>query len=239
MNATIIERRATLFVGNPIKITGENIPVFIEAFGKLKLFPSVNKGIGIKVTPKGIEQEDIISLDLKYLDETVKVSIGPDRIDIVSKKVNEDWDSFREFVMQISTEIKSKFNNDIIRYALCASIRLKLDQDHAQKSYAKLFVSKEENLVEWQMRKVNRTLLKFPDREDSILVNNVYNLCRNSSTVNGENLTNIVTLDLDINTIVGSDIKMLNSLQELFWISAANTIQTAINEYYSILSDEK
>lgn len=37
MNATIMERRATLFVGTPIKITGENIPAFITAFGKLGL----------------------------------------------------------------------------------------------------------------------------------------------------------------------------------------------------------
>lgn len=52
---------------------------------------------------------------MKYLDETLKVSIGPERIDIVSKKADENWDSFREFLMKISKEITSQFNNDIIR----------------------------------------------------------------------------------------------------------------------------
>ena len=121
MKATILERRATLFVGAPIKVTSDNIPIFITTFSQMGLLPSVNRGVGIKVTPKGIEQEDVISLDMKYLDETVKVSIGPDRIDIVSKKVDENWDTFREFVLKIAKEIRTTFNKDIIRYAQCAS----------------------------------------------------------------------------------------------------------------------
>lgn len=234
-----MERRATLFVGNPIKITGENIPAFITTFGKLGLFPSVNKGIGIKITPKGVEQEDVISLDMKYLDETLKVSIGPDRIDIVSKKTDENWDSFRNFIMKISNEITTQLSNDIIRYAQCASIRLKLDQKHAQEAYQKLFVDNEPNPVEWQLRKVHRTNLQSPDKKFSVVVNNVYNLTRNNVIVNGENLSNIVTLDMDVNTLVGSDVNSLKGLQELFWVSAATTIQFAIDNYYSILSDEK
>lgn len=239
MNATIMERRATLFVGNLIKITGENIPAFISIFGDLGLYPSVNKGIGIKVTPNGVEHEDVISLDMKYLDETLKVSIGPERIDIVSKKADENWDSFREFLMKISKEITSQFNNEIVRYAQCASIRLKLDLKHAQEAYQKLFVDKDSNPVEWQLRKVHRTQLLSSDNKFSVMVNNVYNISRNNVIVNGENLSNIVTLDMDVNTLVGSDINSLKQIQELFWVSSAVTIQKAMDNYYSILSDEK
>lgn len=203
------------------------------------LYPSVNKGIGIKVTPKGVEQEDVISLDMKYLDETLKVSIGPDRIDIVSKKTDDNWDSFRDFIMKISAEITSQFSNDITRYAQCASIRLKLDSKHAQQAYLKLFVDKDSNPVEWQLRKVHRTNLLSSDKKYSVIVNNVYDISRNNVIVNGENLSNIVTLDMDINTLVGSDINSLKQIQELFWVSSAATIQTAIDNYYSILSDEK
>lgn len=239
MNATIIERRATLFVGRPIKITGENIPAFVSVFGQMGLYPSVNSGIGIKVTPKGVEKEDIISLDMKYLDETVKVSIGPDRIDIVSKKVDENWDTFREFVMKIAKEIGNQFNNSIIRYAQCASIRLKLDQKHVQDAYGKLFVNNDECPFEWQLRKVIKTILNSPDGQVSIMVNNVYNVSRNSIIINGENMSNIITIEMDINTFVGSDINSLSQLQELFWISSASTIEMAKDTYYSILSDEK
>lgn len=77
------------------------------------------------------------------------------------------------------------------------------------------------------------------DNKVSVKVNNVYNLSRNNVIVNGENLSNIVTLDMDVNTLVGSDINSLKLIQELFWVSSSATIQNAIDNYYSILSDEK
>lgn len=239
MKTTVLERRATCFVGNSIKITRENIPVFIKVFGQMGLYPSVNKGIGIKVTPNGIEQEDVISLDLKYLDETVKMSVGPDRIDIVSKKAGETWISFIEFVMKISDELRKNFSNDIIRLALCASIRLKLDQKHAEKAYGKLFKSEDELPIEWQLRKVIRTTMSSDDNKNEVTVNNVYNIYRNDAIVNGENLSNIIKLDMDVNTIVGSDICSLYILQKKFWDTSAKTIDDAISIYYSIFTDEK
>ncbi len=239
MKTTVLERRATCFVGNSIKITRENIPVFIKVFGQMGLYPSVNKGIGIKVTPNGIEQEDVISLDLKYLDETVKMSVGPDRIDIVSKKAGETWISFIEFVMKISDELRKNFSNDIIRLALCASIRLKLDQKHAEEAYGKLFKSEDELPIEWQLRKVIRTTMSSDDNKNEVTVNNVYNIYRNDAIVNGENLSNIIKLDMDVNTIVGSDICSLYILQKKFWDTSAKTIDDAISIYYSIFTDEK
>lgn len=240
MKATILERRATLFVGAPIKVTSDNIPIFITTFSKMGLLPSVNRGVGIKVTPKGIEQEDVISLDMKYLDETVKVSIGPDRIDIVSKKVDENWDTFREFVLKIAKETRTTFNKDIIRYAQCASVRLKLDNNHAQAAYGKLFKSAVDDLpIEWQLRKVIRTKLTSKDGNNELSVNQVYNLSRNNAIVNGENLSNIITLDMDMNSTVGSDINSLNLLQELFFVSTSADMDKAISDYYSVLTDEK
>lgn len=239
MNATIIERRATLFVARQMLITGENIPVFISAFSKLGLFPSVNRGIGIKLTPKGVEQEDVISLDMKYLDETLKVSIGPDRIDIVSKRDNENWDSFREFIMQISSAVVVELNNTIVRYAQCASIKIKLDQQHANDAYGKLFKITVEDPVEWQFRKVTRSLLQSEDKKASVVVNNVYNLSRNNAIVDGRNISNIITLEMDINTLINSDISMLSQVQELFWVFSAHTIEMAKDSYFTIFTNEE
>lgn len=238
MNANILERRATLFVARQMQITGDNIPVFITSFGKLGLFPSVNKGIGIKLTPKGVEQEDVISLDMKYLDETLKVSIGPDRLDIVSKRKNETWDSFREVVMQISDAVVVDLNNAIVRYAQCATIRIKLEQQLADNAYEKLFKDTEVTPVEWLFRKVTRNLIQSADKQSSVIVNNVYNLSRNNAIIDGRNISNIIMLEMDVNTLINSDINQLANIQELFWVSSAHTIETAINSYYSILSDE-
>lgn len=238
MNANIIERRATLFVARQMQITGDNIPAFIKSFSKLSLFPSVNKGIGIKLTPKGIEQEEVISLDMKYLDETLKVSIGPDRVDIVSKRKDETWDSFREIVMQISSAVVTDFNNTIVRYAQCATIRIKLDQQLADNAYAKLFRDAESAPVEWQFRKVTRGQIQAPDEQSSVIVNNVYNLTRNNAIIDGRNISNIIMLDMDVNTLINSDMNQLIRIQEQFWIESAHTIEEAVTYYYSILSNE-
>lgn len=238
MNANILERRATLFVARQMSITGDNIPVYITSFGKLGLFPSVNRGIGIKLTPKGVEQEDVISLDMKYLDETLKMCIGPDRIDIVSKRTNETWDTFRDIVMQISSAVVADLNNTIVRYAQCATIRLKLEQQLADNAYAKLFRDAEVTPVEWQFRKVTRNHIQSADKQSSVIVNNVYNLSRNNAIIDGRNISNIIMLEMDVNTLINSDMNQLSNIQELFWVSSAHTIETAIASYYSILSNE-
>lgn len=98
---------------------------------------SVNKGFGIKITPNGIEPEDVISLDLKKLDETLKVAFGPDRIDIVSTQTNETWDSFCKTIIEISS-IVNKIGMKYNRLALCANISYALDNGQGNLAYAKL-----------------------------------------------------------------------------------------------------
>ena len=74
MEWKIVNRRATLFVANPFNITEDILPLYISEFSNMRLLPSVNKGIGFKITPRGIEQEEVLSLDLKYLDNTSLLS---------------------------------------------------------------------------------------------------------------------------------------------------------------------
>lgn len=106
MDVQLHNRRATLFTLGMLNFTETLLTKYISEFSNLGLLPSVNKGFGIKITPNGIEQEEVISLDLKKLDETLKVSFGPDRIDIVSTKINETWDSFCRITKEISEIIK-------------------------------------------------------------------------------------------------------------------------------------
>lgn len=77
------------------------------------------------------------------------------------------------------------------------------------------------------------------DGNNELSVNQVYNLSRNNAIVNGENLSNIITLDMDMNSTVGSDINSLNLLQELFFVSTSADMDKAISDYYSVLTDEK
>ena len=81
MDIQLHNRRATLFVSGLQNFTENVLSKYILEFSNLGLLPSVNKGFDIKITPNGVESEDVISLDLKKLDETLKVAFGPDRID--------------------------------------------------------------------------------------------------------------------------------------------------------------
>ena len=105
MDTQLHNRRATLFVSGLQNFTENVLSKYISEFSNLGLLPSVNKGFGIKITPNGIEPEDVISLDLKKLDETLKVAFGPDRIDIVSTQTNETWDSFCTTIIETGIDI--------------------------------------------------------------------------------------------------------------------------------------
>ena len=67
MEWKFVNRRATLFVANPFNITEDILPLYVSEFSKMKLLPSVNKGLGFKITPQGIEQEEVLSLNYLYM----------------------------------------------------------------------------------------------------------------------------------------------------------------------------
>ena len=90
MEVSVLNRRATLFVVPPIEvITESNLQKYISAFSDLKLLPSVNKGLALKITPQGVIQETVVSIEMKLIDDSFKVTTGPDRFDIFSIKKNK------------------------------------------------------------------------------------------------------------------------------------------------------
>lgn len=230
-------RRATLFVANPFNITEDILPLYISEFSKMNLLPSVNKGIGFKITPQGIEQEEVLSLDLKYLDNTLKVTFGPDRADIASTKVGETWESFRAIVDKIVNILSSQMNHRVIRLALCGSIVYSMDEEKSMKIYSKLAKIRNEQPVEWQLRKVLRNQLTTDDGTKSVMVNNVYTLT-NTILIPGISNRKGVMLDMDINTMVGTSSENVLAIQGKFWIHAASVIDEAVVHYQSVFEDE-
>lgn len=234
MNTKIQQRRATLFVMPQINLTEEVLPKYISEFSNLGLLPSINKGLGIKFTPQGIEPEEVISLDLKILDDTLKVSFGPDRVDIVSTKEGETWDSFRNTAMKISGVLRNSMNLRINRLALCASVSFRLEQGKGNIAYGRL-TSTDEKPVEWQIRKVVRSAIKNPDNIEAI-INEVSTVNRNDIIINGQNLGDVLNIEFDINTLVGSSVDTINIIEELFWVSSASQIENSISSYKTIFN---
>lgn len=228
MDTQLHSRRATLFVSGLQNFTEDVLSKYISEFSNLGLLPSVNKGLGIKITPNGIEPEDVISLDLKKLDETLKVTFGPDRIDIVSTQTNETWDSFCKTIIEISS-IVNKIGMKYNRLALCANISYVLDNGQVNLAYAKLTKNTDEYPVEWQIRKVIRK--KLENVKEDVWINYVYTLSRNDIIVNNSSMADKLILDLDFNTLVGTPIEQIAGIQDSFWMEIANQIDKAIEHY--------
>ena len=229
MDVQLHNRRATLFTLGMLNFTETLLAKYISEFSNLGLLPSVNKGFGIKITPNGIEQEEVISLDLKKLDETLKVSFGPDRIDIVSTKINETWDSFCRITKEIS-EIIKKIGVQYTRLALCANVSYPLSNGQGDLAYAKLTNKEDEHPVEWQIRKVIREEFQI-QQQQPVIVNHVFTLSRNDVIINAVNMADRLILDLDFNTLVGTSIEQIAGIQDSFWMGIANQIDKAIEHY--------
>lgn len=229
MNTTYNNRRSTFFLSSPLNFTEELLPKYISEFSNLKLLPTVNKGLGIKLSPQGIEPEEVISLDLKLLDETLRVSFGPDRVDVVSTKADETWDHFRDITIQI-LDVLSNLGKEFNRLALCASVKFRLNDGQGESVYFHLIGNSEENPVEWQIRKVNRYSLQTSE-ETNAVVNDVQTISRNNVRVNGEDLKDVIILDFDLNTLVGTEREVIQSIRNLFWNAASKQIQKEINQY--------
>lgn len=229
MNTTYNNRRSTVFLSSPLNFTEELLSKYISEFSSLGLLPTVNKGLGIKLSSKGIEPEEVISLDLKKLDETLRVSFGPDRVDVVSTKIDETWDKFCEITLQIS-DVLLKLGKNFNRLALCASVKFRLNDGLGESAYSNLIGKSEEKPVEWQIRKVNRYSLQASE-DTKAVVNDVQTISRNNIIVNDEDLKDVIILDLDLNTLVGTESEVIQSIRKPFWHAASTQIQKDISQY--------
>ena len=227
MNITYNNRRSTVFLSSPLNFTEELLAKYISEFSSLNLLPTVNKGLGIKLSPKGFEPEEVISLDLKLLDETLRVSFGPDRVDVVSTKADETWDKFRDITIKI-LDVLSNLGKEFNRLALCASVKFRLNDGLGESVYSHLIGKSVENPVEWQIRKVNRYSLLTSEKT---VVNDVQTISRNKVIVNGEDLKDVIILDFDLNTLVGTESEVIRSIRSSFWNAASEQIQKEINQY--------
>lgn len=236
MEWRFLNRRATLFVEKPFNITEEVLPVYASEFLKMGLLPSVNKGFGVKITPAGLVTEDVLSLDLKRLDDSLKVNFGPDRVDFESNNPNETWQSFHDIVVKLEAILTQTLHHRIVRLALCSTVFYNLDEGEQKSAYSKLAKIEDEQPVEWVFRKVLRSDIQSTDGKVSQPVNNVYALTSNV-VVSGVRGQQGVTLDMDINTLQGSSAEKILAVQEPFWSHASKVIDDAVVKYQKIFGN--
>lgn len=230
METKILNRRATLFLNTPMIYNDQTLPDYIQSVAELKLIPSLNKGLGVKIAPDGsVIPEQMISLDLKNIEDSFKVTLGIDRFDIVSSLNDNSLDCFLQKVKEVINALNKIYSGKYNRLALGSVCIFYITPEKMNLLYNKMVnTESEEQPVEWSIRKVIRTTIE--NEKYKLVINNVYTISRRIVIEDGSNADSIV-LEHDINTLVGSDLSAIADLSDLFIQKASETISESINSY--------
>ena len=233
MEISVTNRRVTLFSSTSIQFNEDLVKAYVDEFSPKDLVPSVSKGKAIKFTPKGVTTEDVISLELKKLDDTFRVVFGVDRIDIESTKTGEVMSDFLSLAKEIEATLSSKMNLMFVRLALYESVVFQIDDAQRNKAYGIFAKNEAYNPVEWQFQDVKRSSISSKhDAAVKVDVNEVYSV--RCPETNGENL---LLIDLDINTKVGATNEQISAIRDDFWPYASEVINNAVNKYKAQLEN--
>lgn len=225
IDKTVLNRKATLFVTPPSGIIDEQqVFEYTKAFSTMKLLPSINKGMSLKITPQGIVQEPVNTFEMKKIDDSFKITSGPDRIEIISSKKDESMGDFLVLVNQATSILQSLIKAPIVRLALFDSEAYFFDIAQIDKAYGLFVNGSEEKPIEWQMQKVLRGHLS---EDNTIVINKVYTVSRNQIGINGSPAKDAILLSAEVNTPLGINVDVLKKSISIFWKNAADII----NEY--------
>ena len=225
IDKTVLNRKATLFVTPPSGIIDEQqVFEYTKAFSTMKLLPSINKGMSLKITPQGIVQEPVNTFEMKKIDDSFKITSGPDRIEIISSKKDESMRDFLVLVNQATSILQGLIKAPIVRLALFDSEAYFFDIAQIDKAYGLFVNGSEEKPIEWQMQKVLRGHLS---EDNTIVINKVYTVSRNQIGINGSPAKDAILLSAEVNTPLGINVDVLKKSISIFWKNAADII----NEY--------
>ena len=227
MEISVKNKRVTLFTVSPIQFNENLVNVYVEEFSKKGLVPSVTKGLGIRITPQGLVSEEVISLELKKLNDTFKVSFGPDRIDIESNKSEEELSDFLQLAKEVEQILSTKMHLVFIRLALCENVLFVVSEAQKTLAYKNIVNGGETSPVEWQFQNVKRSKLRISDGQQNVIdINEVYTL-KSPETAGNQ----IVVLDIDINTKIGPAPEQISAVKEAFWPYASEIIVKTKDSY--------
>ncbi|MDR1244789.1 MAG: hypothetical protein LBJ98_02285 [Endomicrobium sp.] len=139
----LLNRRSTFFVKEQIVVNNENIIKIASSLDKFGLVPSANKGVGFKITPNGIVQEEVLSLEMKTFDDSFKIVFNVDRIDLIRNKILstdnlENIDSFVKKTKEIFSILKNIHSLIVTRVALCTNTCYDIPSAFINNAYGKL-----------------------------------------------------------------------------------------------------
>ena len=232
MNPTKASIRGTFFTNKPVEVDYERSMKIVTALQEHQLFPFPVNGFSFQIGPGGMTPSPLSGYEFRNSDNSVNISIGPDRVDVnQSKEFDNIEKAFRatsDFCIQVLDAFHSCFEFKETRYAL-ASTWIFAKDNLEEYSNELLKQGNNENLIEWENRRVERRMLNAV----GVPVNYGYKIARGQIKLPIESaLTDRIFIETDINTIPLSPDILNADKAALFFEYAIETSNEIISRYY-------
>lgn len=230
MRPTIANIRCTIFTSKPVEIDYDKSMKIASSLHSYQLFTFPVNGFSFQIGPGGMIPATLTSYEFRNNDNSLNISMGPDRIDINNCRVYSDIREAFSQIISIYNDVLSAFNNcvefKIVRLAL-ASVWNIADTNMNEISTKILSQSLNPNLIEWTNHRVERK----PLPSSGILVNYGNKLARGAMKLPIEQtLKDRIYFETDVNTIPLSP-DVLND------VKSSEFFANAIDESVLLVSD--
>lgn len=235
MNPTIANIRGTFFTNKAVEVDYVKAMKIVTALQAYQLFPFPVNGFSFQIGPNGMIPTTLTSYEFRNNDNSLNISIGPDRIDVSQcKKFDSIEDAFSEtadFCKKVMGAFHSSADFKETRLAL-ASTWILADNNIA--AISELFLQSEmnENLIEWENRRVERKLLPSIGSQ----INYGHKIARSQIKLPVEvALSDRLFIETDINTIPLQPDYLNEGRIDSFFKDAIEVSCSIISSYYSKL----
>ena len=235
MNPTLENIRGTFFTSKPIEVDYEKSMKIATALQAYQLFPFPVNGFSFQIGPNGMIPATLTSYEFRNSNNSLNISIGPDRVDVNQcKKFDSIEQAFIE-TANLCKQVIGAFHSNIdfkeTRLAL-ASTWILANSNIEAISERFLQPEKNENLIEWENRRVERKFLQSIGAH----VNYGHKIARSMIKLPVEvALSDRLFIETDINTIPLQPIFLNADKIDCFFENAIEVSSGIISENYSKL----
>ena len=201
MNPTKANIRCTFFTNKPVEVDYDKSMKIVAALQAYQLFPFPVNGISFQIGPGGMTPAPLSSYEFRNSDNSINISIGPDRVDVNQCKEYDNVEkAFRDtsdFCLKVMDAFHAYVEFKETRLALASTWILAKDNLEALGNDI-LQSEKSENLIEWENRRVERK----PLNSIGVLVNYGHKVARGQIKLPIEiALNDRIFMETDINTV--------------------------------------
>ena len=236
MNSTIANIRGTFFTNKPVEVDYDKSMKIVTALQSYQLFPFPVNGFSFQIGPNGMIPTTLTSYEFRNSNNSLNISIGPDRVDVNQCKKYDDieqaYTEVADFCLQVMKSFHSCVEFKETRLALASTwILAQNNLDAISERY--LQQENNNNLIEWENRRVERNLLQ----SIGVPVNYGHKIARSSIKLPVEiTLADRVFLETDINTVPLLPDVLNADKAALFFKNAVEVSKRITLDYYRKLS---